>query len=107
MLEASSPSHRARCSRSASTVGGAGSPRAVQSEIFGPVSVNTHAPIGSELPHGGFGSSGYGKDLGSYCLDDYTRIKQVAHALWPAPDRRTYVFGMRFGCFTGGVPSVG
>ena len=48
---------------------------------FGAVSVNTHAPMGSELPHGGFGSSGYGKDLGSYGLDDYTRIKHVAHAL--------------------------
>ena len=29
----------------------------------------------------GFGSSGYGKDLGSYGLDGYTRIKHVAHAL--------------------------
>src|SRR5258705_191474 len=29
---------------------------------FGAVSVNAHAPMGSELPHGGFGSSGYGKD---------------------------------------------
>jgi betaine-aldehyde dehydrogenase len=48
---------------------------------FGAVSVNTHAPMGSELPHGGFGASGYGKDLGSYGLDDYTRIKHVAHAL--------------------------
>jgi betaine-aldehyde dehydrogenase len=47
---------------------------------FGAVSVNAHAPMGSELPHGGFGSSGYGKDLGSYGLDDYTRIKHVAHA---------------------------
>jgi betaine-aldehyde dehydrogenase len=48
---------------------------------FGAVSVNAHAPMGSELPHGGFGSSGYGKDLGLYALDDYTRIKHVAHAL--------------------------
>jgi len=48
---------------------------------FGAVSVNAHAPMGSELPHGGFGSSGYGKDLGMYGLDDYTRIKHVAHAL--------------------------
>jgi betaine-aldehyde dehydrogenase len=47
---------------------------------FGAVSVNAHAPMGSELPHGGFGSSGYGKDLGTYGLDDYTRIKHVAHA---------------------------
>jgi betaine-aldehyde dehydrogenase len=48
---------------------------------FGAVSVNAHAPMGSELPHGGFGSSGYGKDLGLYGLEDYTRIKHVAHAL--------------------------
>ena len=48
---------------------------------FGAVSVNAHAPMSSELPHGGFGSSGYGKDLGMYGLDDYTRIKHVAHAL--------------------------
>jgi betaine-aldehyde dehydrogenase len=48
---------------------------------FGAVSVNAHGPMGSELPHGGFGSSGYGKDLGLYGLDDYTRIKHVAHAL--------------------------
>jgi betaine-aldehyde dehydrogenase len=48
---------------------------------FGAVSVNTHAPMGSELPHGGFGSSGYGKDLGIYGIEDYTRVKHVAHAL--------------------------
>ncbi|WP_371871109.1 aldehyde dehydrogenase family protein [Mycolicibacterium agri] len=47
---------------------------------FGAVSVNSHAPMGSELPHGGFGSSGYGKDLGIYGLDDYTRVKHIAHA---------------------------
>jgi betaine-aldehyde dehydrogenase len=47
---------------------------------FGAVSVNSHAPMGSELPHGGFGSSGYGKDLGIYGIDDYTRIKHIAHA---------------------------
>jgi betaine-aldehyde dehydrogenase len=48
---------------------------------FGAVSVNAHAPMSSELPHGGFGCSGYGKDLGVYGLDDYTRIKHVAHAM--------------------------
>jgi betaine-aldehyde dehydrogenase len=47
---------------------------------FGAVSVNTHAPMISEMPHGGFGISGYGKDLGLYGLEDYTRIKHVAHA---------------------------
>ncbi len=48
---------------------------------FGAVSVNTHAPMASEMPHGGFGSSGYGKDLAVYGLLDYTRVKHVAQ-LW-------------------------
>jgi betaine-aldehyde dehydrogenase len=47
---------------------------------FGAVSVNTHAPMATEMPHGGFGLSGYGKDLGLYGLEDYTRVKHVAHA---------------------------
>jgi betaine-aldehyde dehydrogenase len=47
---------------------------------FGAVSVNVHAPMVSEMPHGGFGISGYGKDLGLYGLEDYTRIKHVAQA---------------------------
>ncbi|MGH8868371.1 MAG: aminobutyraldehyde dehydrogenase [Actinomycetes bacterium] len=50
---------------------------------FGAVSVNAHAPTVSEMPHGGFGMSGYGKDLGLYGLEDYTRIKHVAHAYRP------------------------
>ena len=33
------------------------------------------------MPHGGFKSSGYGKDLSMYGLEDYTRIKHVMHAL--------------------------
>jgi betaine-aldehyde dehydrogenase len=48
---------------------------------FGAVSVNTHAPMSAELPHGGFGASGYGKDLGSYGFEDYTRIKHIAQSL--------------------------
>ena len=46
---------------------------------FGAVSVNSHAPMASEMPHGGFGSSGYGKDLGTYGLEEYTRVKHIAH----------------------------
>jgi acyl-CoA reductase-like NAD-dependent aldehyde dehydrogenase len=34
----------------------------------------------SEMPHGGFGVSGYGKDLSVYGLLDYTRMKHIAHA---------------------------
>lgn len=44
---------------------------------FGCVWVNTHIPFVSEMPHGGFGSSGHGKDLSGYGFDEYTRVKHV------------------------------
>jgi len=44
---------------------------------FGVVWINTHIPFVSEMPHGGFKQSGYGKDLSMYSLEDYTRIKHV------------------------------
>jgi betaine-aldehyde dehydrogenase len=44
---------------------------------FGCVWINTHIPLVAEMPHGGFGHSGYGKDLSMYGLEDYTRIKHV------------------------------
>lgn len=44
---------------------------------FGCVWVNTHIPLVSEMPHGGFKKSGYGKDLSAYSLEDYTRLKHV------------------------------
>jgi 1-pyrroline dehydrogenase len=44
---------------------------------FGTVWINDHIPLVSEMPHGGFKQSGYGKDLSSYSLDDYTQIKHV------------------------------
>ncbi len=37
--------------------------------------------LASEMPHGGFKHSGYGKDLSSYGLDDYTRVKHVMSSL--------------------------
>jgi betaine-aldehyde dehydrogenase len=48
---------------------------------FGVVWINTHIPFASEMPHGGFKNSGYGKDLSSYGLDDYTRVKHVMSSL--------------------------
>jgi len=42
---------------------------------FGCVWVNDHLPFLSEMPHGGFKESGYGKDLSIYSLEDYTRVK--------------------------------
>lgn len=44
---------------------------------FGVVWINTHIPFVSEMPHGGFKRSGYGKDLSMHGLEDYTRIKHV------------------------------
>lgn len=46
---------------------------------FGCVWVNTHLPFISEMPHGGFKYSGYGKDLSMYGFEDYTRVKHVMH----------------------------
>ncbi|MDR1634834.1 MAG: aminobutyraldehyde dehydrogenase [Bifidobacteriaceae bacterium] len=47
---------------------------------FGTVWVNTHIPLVAEFPHGGFKSSGYGKDLSHYALEEYTRVKHVMSA---------------------------
>ena len=44
---------------------------------FGTVWVNEHIPLVSEMPHGGFKQSGYGKDMSIYALEDYTEIKHV------------------------------
>jgi len=48
---------------------------------FGCVWINTHIPIVAEMPHGGFGRSGYGKDLSMYGFEDYTRLKHVMSAI--------------------------
>jgi 1-pyrroline dehydrogenase len=48
---------------------------------FGTVWINTHIPLVSEMPHGGFKQSGYGKDLSIYALEDYTQIKHVMAAI--------------------------
>ena len=44
---------------------------------FGCVWINTHIPFVSDMPHGGFRHSGYGKDLSHYGFEDYTRLKHV------------------------------
>jgi 1-pyrroline dehydrogenase len=48
---------------------------------FGTVWVNDHIPLVSEMPHGGFKQSGYGKDMSVYALEDYTELKHVMIAL--------------------------
>lgn len=44
---------------------------------FGCVWINDHLPLVSEMPHGGYKQSGFGKDLSMYTFDDYTKIKHV------------------------------
>jgi acyl-CoA reductase-like NAD-dependent aldehyde dehydrogenase len=45
---------------------------------FGTVWVNEHLfPLTSEMPHGGFKESGYGKDMSLYSMEEYTRVKHV------------------------------
>ncbi len=48
---------------------------------FGAVWINNHGGLASEMPHGGFKQSGYGKDLSMYSLEDYTVVKHVMAAL--------------------------
>ncbi len=48
---------------------------------FGCVWINDHIPLVSEMPHGGFKQSGYGKDLSMYSLEDYTEVKHVMVSL--------------------------
>ena len=50
---------------------------AIRQLDFGCVWVNDHLPFLSEMPHGGFKESGYGKDLSIYGLEDYTRVKHA------------------------------
>jgi betaine-aldehyde dehydrogenase len=48
---------------------------------FGCVWINDHIPLASEMPHGGYKQSGYGKDLSMYALEDYTEVKHVMVSL--------------------------
>jgi betaine-aldehyde dehydrogenase len=44
---------------------------------FGAVWINNHITMASEMPHGGFKESGYGKDMSAYSVEDYTVAKHV------------------------------
>jgi 1-pyrroline dehydrogenase len=55
---------------------------AVRRLEFGTVWVNDHLlPITSEMPHGGYKQSGYGKDMSIYSMEEYTQIKHAAFKL--------------------------
>jgi len=44
---------------------------------YGCTWINTHFMLVSEMPHGGLKRSGYGKDLSTYALEDYTVVRHV------------------------------
>lgn len=53
--------------------------RATRELRAGCVWINDHIPIISEMPHGGFRASGFGKDMSSYSFEEYTQVKHVMH----------------------------
>ncbi|MEU6388813.1 gamma-aminobutyraldehyde dehydrogenase [Streptomyces sp. NPDC046939] len=51
--------------------------RATRDIKAGCVWINDHIPILSEMPHGGYKASGFGKDMSAYSFEEYTQIKHV------------------------------
>ncbi|MBC7698185.1 MAG: gamma-aminobutyraldehyde dehydrogenase [Bacteroidia bacterium] len=44
---------------------------------YGCTWVNTHFMLVSEMPHGGMKKSGYGKDMSTYAIEDYSVVRHV------------------------------
>ncbi len=59
----------------------------------GTVWVNEHIAIASEMPHGGYKQSGFGKDMSFYALEDYSQIKHVMADLTNEPVKPWYFIG--------------
>jgi betaine-aldehyde dehydrogenase len=59
----------------------------------GTVWINEHIAIASEMPHGGYKQSGFGKDMSFYALEDYTQIKHIMTDLTDAPIKPWYFIG--------------
>lgn len=53
--------------------------RATREIRSGCVWVNDHIPIVSEMPHGGYKASGFGKDMSTYSFEEYTNVKHVMY----------------------------
>ncbi|HBF78445.1 MAG TPA: gamma-aminobutyraldehyde dehydrogenase [Streptomyces sp.] len=53
--------------------------RATREIRAGCVWINDHIPIISEMPHGGYRASGFGKDMSSYSFEEYTQVKHVMY----------------------------
>ncbi|QXE34399.1 gamma-aminobutyraldehyde dehydrogenase [Streptomyces sp. GMY02] len=53
--------------------------RATREIRAGCVWINDHIPIISEMPHGGYRASGFGKDMSLYSFEEYTQVKHVMY----------------------------
>lgn len=53
--------------------------RATREMKAGCVWINDHIPILSEMPHGGYKASGFGKDMSAYSFEEYTQVKHVMY----------------------------
>ncbi|MDT0396021.1 MULTISPECIES: gamma-aminobutyraldehyde dehydrogenase [Streptomyces] len=53
--------------------------RATREIRAGCVWINDHIPIISEMPHGGYRASGFGKDMSAYSFEEYTQLKHVMY----------------------------
>ena len=53
----------------------------------GCVWINDHIPIISEMPHGGVGESGFGKDMSDYSFEEYQAIKHVMSDITGVADK--------------------
>ncbi|MGI5403251.1 gamma-aminobutyraldehyde dehydrogenase [Streptomyces sp. CA-135486] len=53
--------------------------RATREIKAGCVWINDHIPIISEMPHGGYQASGFGKDMSMYSFEEYTQVKHVMY----------------------------
>ncbi|MFF0077613.1 gamma-aminobutyraldehyde dehydrogenase [Streptomyces sp. NPDC005494] len=71
--------------------------RATRELRAGCVWINDHIPIISEMPHGGYRASGFGKDMSSYSFEEYTQVKHVMYdnTAVAAKDWHRTVFGDR------------
>jgi betaine-aldehyde dehydrogenase len=71
--------------------------RASREIAAGCVWINDHIPIVSEMPHGGYKASGFGKDMSMYSLEEYTNIKHVSSDITGAvrKDWHRTIFGDR------------
>ncbi len=71
--------------------------RATREIKAGCVWINDHIPIISEMPHGGYKASGFGKDMSTYSFEEYTQVKHVMYdnTAVAAKDWHRTIFGDR------------